>query len=177
MSVDPMATAIDWLDAYRARDLDTLMSLFGDEAILECTWCVSETIVGKEPLRAFWPERFSDCGASIEVHDIMPEHDGASISYVARNELMMATLKLAPDGKIAFMRWGRPCAPSEKSFDTPVNDEFPFLVLQRINGMYRNLLEPFASFAEALSKVESVPPGDYAILHLGEIIWPRTARA
>ncbi len=173
MSCDPMAAAIDWLDAYRSRDLDTLMSLFGDEAILECTCCVSETVVGKEPLRAFWPERFKDCGASIEVHDLVPESDGASISYIARDELVMATLKLAPDGKIAFMRWGRPPMPSEKRLDTPIDEEFPFFVLERIDGIYRDLLSPFGSLNEALSNVKNSPPGEYAILHLGEIVWPQ----
>lgn len=171
MSVDPMATAIDWLDAYRSRDLDSLISLFGDEAILECTCCVSETIIGKESLRTFWPERFKDCDTSIEVHDLLPESEGASISYVARGDLVTATLKLAPDGKIAFMRWGNSCVPMEKRTDVPVDAEFPYFVLERVNGIYRDLLDPFHSLDAALWNVKSSPPADYAIMHLGEIIW------
>ena len=108
MSFDPMAAAIDWLDAYRARDLDTLMAFFKDDAVLECTCCITETLVGCEQLRAFWPKRFKDCGASDEVHDLTMEPDGASISYIARDRLVTASFRFFPDGKIAFMQWGTP---------------------------------------------------------------------
>jgi ketosteroid isomerase-like protein len=33
-SFDPMATAIDWLDAYRAADLNQLVDLYADDAAL-----------------------------------------------------------------------------------------------------------------------------------------------
>jgi hypothetical protein len=44
MSFDPMAAAIDWLDAYRSSDLEFLLSMFADDAVVQCGCCAMTTI-------------------------------------------------------------------------------------------------------------------------------------
>jgi ketosteroid isomerase-like protein len=34
MSFDPMAAAIDWLDAYRSSDLETILKMYSDDAVI-----------------------------------------------------------------------------------------------------------------------------------------------
>jgi len=97
--------ALDWLDAYRAKDIGALIDLFSDDAVVECICCVNETIVGKGNLRDFWPKRFKDCGAS-DARDLQPINDGISISYIARDGLVSAVMEFGPDNRINFMRWG-----------------------------------------------------------------------
>jgi hypothetical protein len=104
MSFDPVGAAVDWLDAYRKRDLDGLVSMFADDAIVDCSCCVVETVTGRDRLRTFWLERFEDCGAS-EIHDVWPHGSGASISYIVRDGLVTASITFATDGKIVFIRW------------------------------------------------------------------------
>ena len=107
MSFDPMAAAIDWLDAYRASDLETILTMYADDAVVECSCCVSETIVDKSRLRAFWIERLNDCRA-LNLDNIEPVARGTSISYRACDGIVNAILDFDPDGKITFMRWGSP---------------------------------------------------------------------
>ena len=103
MSFDPMAAAIDWLDAYRASDLETILDMYADNAVIACECCVTETVTGKEQLRRFWTERFRDCPAS-DLDDLQPAGDDTSISFVAPDGVTTATLSFDADGKIIFMR-------------------------------------------------------------------------
>lgn len=34
MSIDPMAAAIDWLDAYRAGDIETILGMYAEDAVI-----------------------------------------------------------------------------------------------------------------------------------------------
>ena len=36
MSFDPMAAAVDWLDAYRAGDIEALLAMYADGAFIHC---------------------------------------------------------------------------------------------------------------------------------------------
>ena len=97
MSFDPMAAAIDWLDAYRARDLNAIVQMHADSAVVDCRCCVRETVASKARLMAFWKERLDDCVPS-ELSDLKPVANGTSISFDA-------------EGKIAYMEWGALGAP------------------------------------------------------------------
>jgi len=107
MSFDPMAAAVDWLDAYRTRDLEAVLSMFTDDAIVECNCCGTERLEGREQLRAFWPKQFEQCGAS-EVQNLQLAGDGVVISYIACDGLIDTSIRFSPDGKISFMHWGNP---------------------------------------------------------------------
>ena len=65
-SVDPMAAAIDWLDAYRASDL-SIADLYSESAALEC--CNGQaTVVGRAAITEYWRLQFAESPAG--------EHEG-----------------------------------------------------------------------------------------------------
>ncbi|WGD54948.1 nuclear transport factor 2 family protein [Bradyrhizobium sp. CB1650] len=56
MSFDPMAAAVDWLDAYHAGES---MRLYADDAVIHCACEGMKTITGKEGMRA-WVQRIRE---------------------------------------------------------------------------------------------------------------------
>ena len=110
MSFDPMAAAIDWLDAYRARDLNAIVQMHADSAVVDCRCCVRETVASKARLMAFWKERLDDCVPS-ELSDLKPVANGTSISFVTPRGAMTAIMEFDAEGKIAYMEWGALGAP------------------------------------------------------------------
>ena len=106
MSVDPMAAAVDWLDAYRAADLDAIVKMHAESAVVDCRCCVRETITNKARLRAFWKERLADCVPS-DLLDVQPVlSSGTSISFVTPRGQTTAVFVFNKDGKISHMEWG-----------------------------------------------------------------------
>ena len=59
MKFDAMAAAVDWLDAYRAGDIDSILWMYRDDAVTKCV-CDGVTIVGKDCLRSYWAKRLRD---------------------------------------------------------------------------------------------------------------------
>jgi hypothetical protein len=57
----------------------------------------------------------------------------------------------------------------------PSDDEFPYFVIEIVNGRREAHTGPHFSFEEALSNIKSSPPGQYAITEHGRIIWPQSA--
>jgi ketosteroid isomerase-like protein len=107
MSFDPMAAAIDWLDAYRSSDLELMLNMFADDAVIQCGCCAMTTIRGKETFRAYWAQRFQDC-VPYDLDDLQPSGKGTFISYVTSAGTVSAAVQFDQDGKIAFMRLGPP---------------------------------------------------------------------
>jgi limonene-1,2-epoxide hydrolase len=107
MSFDPMAAAVDWLDAYRSGDLKTILRMYADDAVVECGCGGMKTITGKQGLRAYWQQRLKDYPAS-DLDDVRPAAEGALISYCASDTIIAAVLQFDANGQIALMR----CAPS-----------------------------------------------------------------
>ena len=104
MAFDAMAAAVDWLDAYRAGDIDSILNMYADDAVVECG-CDGVTIVGKDGLRAYWERRLKEYPAS-KLDDLWPSAEGATISYRARAGLVGAILEFNADGRIARLRCG-----------------------------------------------------------------------
>jgi CheY-like chemotaxis protein/ketosteroid isomerase-like protein len=115
MSFDPLAAAIDWLHAYRSGDLETIINMYSDDAVIECGCCAMTTVTGKAALRTYWEQRFQDSVPS-DLEDLQPSHEGAMITYQARNGTVFADLKFNPDGEIAFLR----CGPLLRGMATPL---------------------------------------------------------
>jgi ketosteroid isomerase-like protein len=105
MSFDPMASAVDWLDAYRAGDIDTILELYSDEAVLNCGCGGMKTIAGKIGLRTYWFDRLRSYPASA-LTNLHPSEDGATISYVTRTGLVRAVLIFDANGKIVWQACG-----------------------------------------------------------------------
>lgn len=108
MSFDPMAAAVDWLDAYRARDIDAILDMYADGAFVECRCGGVKTLTGGQAIRAYWEQRLRDEPAS-DLDSLHPMDGGASISYVTKNGSVSAILEFDADGHISALR----CAPSD----------------------------------------------------------------
>lgn len=108
MSFDPMAAAVDWLDAYRAGNLDAILKMYADDAVVHCGCNGAKTIAGKEGLRAYWVERLRECPA-FDLDNLQPTYVGILISYVSRVGVVRAVLTFNASGQIASLA----CGPSE----------------------------------------------------------------
>lgn len=107
MSLDPMAAAVDWLDAYRDGDIETILTLYAHNAVLHCGCGGMKTVSGKDGLRTYWQQRLLDYPAS-DLDDLRPSEGGAAISYVTSDNVVGASLTFDASGKIASQTCGPP---------------------------------------------------------------------
>jgi hypothetical protein len=105
MSFDPMASAVDWLDAYRAGDIDSILEMYADDAVINCGCGGLKTITGAEAIRAYWVARLRDYPAS-GLDNLQPSEDGPMISYVSRDGVINAILSFDRAGRIASFTCG-----------------------------------------------------------------------
>ena len=108
MSFDPMAAAVDWLDAYRAGDLENLLDMYADEAAINCGCGGMKTITGRAGLRAYWTDRLREYPAS-NLENLQPIAEGASISYSAPQGVVSVLLTFNWMGLIIL----HSCGPSQ----------------------------------------------------------------
>lgn len=107
MSFDPMAVAIDWLDAYRAGDIEAILEMHAEDAVVHCGCGGVKTITSREALRAYWIDRLRDYPAG-KLDDLNPAHDGTIISYTTGTIVMNALFAFDAAGKIKELN----CSPS-----------------------------------------------------------------
>jgi ketosteroid isomerase-like protein len=105
MTFDALAAAIDWLEAYRAGDIDAILEMFADDAVVECGCTGLKTITGREGLRRYWEERLKNSPAT-DLDDLQPSSDGATISYLTPNGVINATLEFDANGRITLLQCG-----------------------------------------------------------------------
>jgi len=105
ISFDPMAVAIDWLEAYRTEDIEALLDLYDEEASLECGCGGQKIVVGREAIRAYWQLRFSEKPHSA-FEEFTPIHRGVHFSYRMRNGVVKVLLYYNDYGKIERSRCG-----------------------------------------------------------------------
>ena len=80
-SFDPLAIAVDWLDACRSGDLDALGDLYDEEATLECDRQYN-VLVGREAIVAYWgPKLERRLGSSFTLDDLSPTSSGVQVDY------------------------------------------------------------------------------------------------
>jgi hypothetical protein len=103
---DPLAIAIDWLDAYRARSLG-IVKLYADDAALECG-CGGQTVLyGRDAITAYWRQRFIEKPAS-ELHDLRLDRNAVVVSYHIPDGIAQASLMFDGAGHIARSLCGPP---------------------------------------------------------------------
>jgi hypothetical protein len=108
MSFDPMAVAVDWLDAYRAGDIEAILELHAEDAVVHCGCAGSQTITGREALRAYWVDHLRKYPAGT-LDDLNPwRNDGTIISYLTSAGVMSALLAFDAAGRIKELD----CSPS-----------------------------------------------------------------
>ena len=107
MSFDPMAAAVDWLDAYRAGDIETILGMYADDAVIHCGCGGMKASSGKDGRRAYWVDRLKAYPAS-RLENLQPSGNATVISYIARGAVVSASLTFNARGQIA----SHVCGPS-----------------------------------------------------------------
>lgn len=107
MSFDPMAAAVDWLDAYRASDIEALLAMYADDALIHCGCGGFKTSSDEDSRRAYWLDRLARYPAS-GLDNLQPSGETVVISYIARGGIVSANLAFDRVGRIA----AHVCGPS-----------------------------------------------------------------
>lgn len=105
MSFDPMAAAVDWLDAYRTGDIEAILAMYAENAVVHCGCGGNKTFTGRGALRAYWIDRLRRYPAS-DLDNLHPANDGASISYITKTGTVSAVLAFDANGKIKTLTCG-----------------------------------------------------------------------
>ena len=104
---DPLAVAVDWLDAAKLGDLDALLGLYDERATLECD-CEGVALTGRLSLSAYWgPKLESKLAAAFTVDDMTPTADGVQVDYQSHEvKPVRIHFRFTPSGKIAHTSCG-----------------------------------------------------------------------
>ena len=104
---DPIAVAVDWLDAGKLGDLDGLLDLYDERATLECD-CEGVTLTGREALSAYWaPKLDSPLGSRIRPRRYDLTDDGLQLDYQNyEGKPVRVHFRFTPSGKIAHTSCG-----------------------------------------------------------------------
>lgn len=107
-SFDPMAAAVDWLDAYRANDL-SIVDLYAPDASLECGCNGRDTVIGRAALAEYWRLRFIEKPAG-ELEGLQMDDRTVVVSYAVAEGLVQARLNFNEAGEIVRSECGPPRA-------------------------------------------------------------------
>ena len=99
---DPLAVAVDWLDACRRGDLDGLLGLYDERTTLKCD-CEGVVLTGHQSLSAYWAPKLESKLASAFIPDNMtPTSDGVQVDYQSyEGKPVRMHFGFTPSGKIA----------------------------------------------------------------------------
>jgi hypothetical protein len=100
-----MTAAVDWLDAYRVGEIDAILKMCAEDVVVECRCGSMKTIAEQERLRAYWERQIKDYPA-LDLDDIQSSDDEATISYLSRDGVVVATLEFNANGRITLLRCG-----------------------------------------------------------------------
>ena len=104
---DPIAVAVDWLDAGKLGDLDGLLNLYDERATLECD-CEGVVLTGRQSLSAYWtPKLESKLAAAFTLDGMTPTADGVRVDYQnCEGKPVRIHFRFTPSGKIAHTSCG-----------------------------------------------------------------------
>lgn len=105
MSFDPMAVAIDWLDAYRRGDIDQILGLYDEQATVECACDGKPVISGTSAIAAYWRHRIDNCPA-LSLEDIQPYGERVALSYWTAEGTVAVAFEFNDAGKIRRTQCG-----------------------------------------------------------------------
>jgi hypothetical protein len=97
-SFDPMAAAVDWLDAYRAASL-TIVSMYSGNASVECGCDGQQELTGRRAITEYWRQRFVENPAG-ELVNLRPDGDAVIVSYRIPDGIVQAVLSFNSAGLI-----------------------------------------------------------------------------
>jgi len=108
-SVDLMAIAIDWLDAYRAGDI-FIVDCYADDARLQCNCGGKTEFRGTHAIATYWSHRLVEKPAG-ELIDLQWDGSDVVLHFGVSNEIVQATLTFDADGTLRHSR----CGPVQRS--------------------------------------------------------------
>ncbi len=99
---DQMGIVVDWFDACRTGDLERLLSLYADDASVECQCDGTRVYRGRGELGAYWgPLLGTFVSAGFGLEDISPAPRGVAVEYsVAGSLRIRAWFGFDGEGKI-----------------------------------------------------------------------------
>lgn len=100
---DNMAVVVDWLDACRNENLESLLDCYADDAGLDCEGI---HLVGRSGLAAYWKPRLKGfSAAAFGLEEITPTADGVMLEYINHEgKPVKVVFTFNSSGKIAQMR-------------------------------------------------------------------------
>jgi hypothetical protein len=118
---DPMAVAVDWLDAYRDASLDQIVAMYRPDGVIECACGGGKIIQGKEGISAYWRYRFLQMPA-LELEELQTDGGAVVVSYRTSSGIVQALLDIADDGLITRCRCG-PVTPDFTNVSRGVSED------------------------------------------------------
>ena len=102
---DPMAVAVDWVDAYRAARINQIVGLHSPDAVIECACGGRRSSKVREASQPTGDIASLKCPRS-ELEDLQADGGVAVVSYRTRNGTVQALLDIAENGLITRCRCG-----------------------------------------------------------------------
>ena len=103
--VDPIAVAVDWLDAYRTAQIDHMIALYSPDAVIDCACGGNKTLYSDEDIAAYWRRRFKESPA-LELLDLQADGEAVVMTYRTSSGLVEALLDITEDGLITCCSCG-----------------------------------------------------------------------
>ena len=102
---DPMAVAVDWLNAYRAARLDQMVGMYSPDAVIDCACGGDLAIYREDGIASFWQRRFIESPAP-ELVDLQIGGGEVVVTYLTSSGTVEALLDVGDDGLIACCSCG-----------------------------------------------------------------------
>jgi SnoaL-like domain len=108
---DPLAAVVDWLDACRRRDLNSLLDFYDERAVLECG-CESVSITGRKAIKVYWAPKLESMQApAFSLDDVALTGHGVQMRYQSyAGKPVQLYFRFGASGKIIYTS----CGPSER---------------------------------------------------------------
>jgi hypothetical protein len=103
-SFDPMAAAIDWLDAYRDANL-SIVDFYSPDAVLECSCDGPRLVTSRGALVTHWRQRFLQTPAGV-LERLQISGGMIVLSYAVPDGIMQAKLMFNDAGLIVRSQCG-----------------------------------------------------------------------
>jgi SnoaL-like protein len=104
---DPMAVAVDWLDAYRKADVDLLLGFYGENAVHECECDGHTVLVGTAAIREYWRQRVKEKPlVNCEIEDLQTDGDDVVLNYRDASSAVCVVFRFNAEGKIGNTECG-----------------------------------------------------------------------
>ena len=102
---DPMAIAVDWLNAYRAARINQMVGMYSPDAVIDCVCGGNKAIYGEEGIAAYWQGRFVESPV-LELLDLQVEGEAVLVTYRTASGIVETLLDIGEDGLITCCSCG-----------------------------------------------------------------------